>query len=171
MNKGYNMLDKRSYATNELIKIMKSALALNPHMEFLIEEFVRSEAGEYRIPLDYKVHTFNGKIARIEVINRIGAGQGTDTLFDENWQNVPNIGTKYKSGIYYDQPKCLSQILRYARMLSKAYEIYVRIDFYATDRGAVFGEFTPTPGIGTGFTKKADQLFTQYWDQYCPGKI
>jgi hypothetical protein len=35
---------------------------------------------------------------------------------------------------------------------SKAYEIFCRVDFYATDKGAVFGEFTPIPAVGKGFT-------------------
>ena len=32
-----------------------------------------------------------------------------------------------------------------------------RIDMYATERGPVFGEFTPTPEGGEGFTEWADR--------------
>ena len=49
--------------------------------------------------------------------------------------------------------------------------IFVRIDFYATDKGAVFGEFTPTPFRGLFFTPHADKLFIPLWDQYCNGLI
>jgi hypothetical protein len=40
---------------------MGKALQNNPQLEFLIEEFMRTEAGEYRIPDDYKFYMFNGK--------------------------------------------------------------------------------------------------------------
>ncbi|MEJ7679344.1 MAG: hypothetical protein WKG06_16095 [Segetibacter sp.] len=37
--------------------------------------------------------------------------------------------------------------------------------------GAVFGEFTPTPALGNGFTPDAQKLFTNYWDKFCKGMI
>jgi hypothetical protein len=62
-------------------------------------------------------------------------------------------------------------MLDQAKRLSRAYEIFVRIDFYATDNGAVFGEFTPTPSMGGGPTKFGQKLLMFYWDKYCNSKI
>jgi hypothetical protein len=56
-----------------------------------------------------------------------------------------SLTSNYPLGEVQRPPKCLSEMIEYARRLSKAYEIFCRIDFYATDKGAVFGEFTPTP--------------------------
>ena len=53
----------------------------------------------------------------------------------------------------------------------QSYKIFIRIDFYATDKGAVFGEVTPTPSLGIGFTPFANKLLTKYWDKFCPGMI
>lgn len=58
-----------------------------------------------------------------------------------------------------------------AKRLSNTYEIFTRIDFYATDKAAVFGEFTPTPGAGNDFTPEGDKLLSAYWDNYCNGMV
>lgn len=171
MDNGYNHMDQKHYTHDELTENMKQIINSNPLNEILIQEFLTSESGDYSIPTDYKVHTFNGEIARIEVIYRTGPGKGTVNVFDTNWEPKENIGKKYVNGIDKGSPKCLPQIINQAKTLSRAYQIYVRIDFYATAKGAVFGEFTPTPGIGIGFTNKADRLFTFYWDEYCEGMI
>ncbi|RYY37990.1 MAG: hypothetical protein EOP46_00515 [Sphingobacteriaceae bacterium] len=171
MNDGYNLMDKRYYTRDGILIKMKQMLRENTLNEILIEEFLMSEQGEYRIPVDYKVHTFNGEIARIEAIHRTGPCEGTVNVFDSYWDKKENIGKKYINANDITPPKCLQQIIRQAKILSSAYQIYVRIDFYATSKGAVFGEFTPTPGIGVGFTEKANRLFTFYWDEYCNGMI
>ncbi|MBL4678405.1 MAG: hypothetical protein JKY70_19715 [Mucilaginibacter sp.] len=171
MDDGYNHMDKRRYTVEELRCAMEVVLAQNRQNEFIVEEFLRTEEGKYQIPLDYKVHTFNGEIARIEVIDRKAPTVGLVNVFDANWNAVENIGVKFIEGDNLKPPHCLREIIDQSRILSKAYKIYVRIDFYATDKGAVFGEFTPTPGIGIGFTRKADYMFTRYWDAYCKGMI
>ena len=82
-----------------------------------------------------------------------------------------NLTSNYPLGEVQQPPKCLSEMIECARRLSKAYEIFCRIDFYATDKGAVFGEFTPTPAVGNGFTPNGDKLLADYWDRYCKGSI
>ncbi|NCD69367.1 ATP-grasp fold amidoligase family protein [Mucilaginibacter agri] len=173
MVNGVNLMDKKPYSNNQLIHIMQEVLLQVPHNEFLVEEFLMSEDGEYRIPTDYKLHTFNGEIARIEAIHRFSANKGIVRVFDADWNRQENIGEKYKDKekITDAPPACLPEIINQAKKLSRLYQIYVRIDFYATNRGAVFGEFTPTPGIGIGFTKNANHLFASYWDRHCYGMI
>ena len=39
----------------------------------------------------------------------------------------------------------------------------MRIDLYATTRGSVFGEFTPTPQGGKGYTPAADRWLGNLW--------
>jgi hypothetical protein len=169
---GVNLMDQRKYTPQEIIVKLSQVLELNPHYEFLIEEFVKTEAGEYKIPKDYKMYMFNGEIARIEVINRLSPTEGFTSYYDENWNRMESKGVKYAQTSYNEEPpQCLNEIIQNARTLSKAYEIFVRIDFYATNKGAVFGEFTPTPGYGNYFTPAADKMFTEYWNTFCTGKI
>ncbi len=171
MDKQYNHMDKRTYTEADLRDVMAAALAKDPHQEFLIEEFVRSEQGEYGIPKDFKIWTFNGQIAAITVINRTSPKGGLSNSYDENWNVIEDIGFVYEPAPRIEPPACLNEMLNAARKLSKAYEIFVRIDFYATDKGAVFGEFTPTPGRGRGYTPNSDKRLASYWDNYCKGMI
>ena len=62
-------------------------------------------------------------------------------------------------------------MVKQAEELSKFYEIFVKRSFYATDKEAVFGGFTPTPFISSCFTSDAGKLFNNYWDQYCQEKF
>lgn len=105
-----------------------------------------------------KFYMFNGPIAGIQVINRLSASKGLNSWYDENWNQMISITSNYKQGKVQPAPKCLSQMIEYAKKLSKVYKIFARIDFYATDKGAVFGEFTPTPAMRNGFTPEGDIL-------------
>ena len=171
MDNKMNHMDKRIYTEGELKSIMAEALGKNPHQRFLVEEFVKSEQGEHRIPVDYKMSFFNGELAVINVINRTSPKSGRSSSYDENWNMVEDIGRLYQQAPYQDPPACLGEMIGHARKLSETYKIFVRIDFYATDKGAVFGEFTPTPGRGNGFTPKADKMLLGYWDKYCRDMI
>lgn len=173
MANSVNVMDKQSYLPADIIAILSHVLKQNPYLEFLVEEFVRTEKGEYSIPDDYKFYMFNGEVAVIEVINRFGPDSGLVCYYDTNWNMITSIVSekKYSTGKYQEKPACFSQMLEQAKRLSKAYEIFVRIDFYATDKGCVFGEFTPTPGSAKYFTSKGDKLFIKHWDSYCNGMI
>lgn len=114
---------------------------------------------------------FNGEIGCIQVINRLNCSEGFTTWYDENWNLLPNLTVNYPDGEEQRAPQCLTQMIEAAKKLSKTYSIFCRIDFYATDKGAVFGEFTPTPALGKGFTKDGDKLLAGYWAKYCKGMI
>lgn len=171
MKDGMNLMDKKSHTPESIRTILGEALQKNPCLEFLVEEFLRDEAGEHRIPDDYKVYMFNGELASIQVINRLGPSKGFTSCYDEDWNRIPNVNIYYPQAPLQKAPECLQGILDQARLLSKSYEIFVRIDFYATDKGAVFGEFTPTPFMGTSFTPEAESTFVAYWDRFCKGMI
>jgi hypothetical protein len=171
MSHSTNLMDGKTYTKEDIKKVLAKALSENQRLAFLIEEFVRTEDGKYKIPDDYKLYTFKGEIACIQVINRLGPSKGYTTCYDKNWQIMENVNTYYPKGDYQQPPKYLQEMLKQAKELSKSYEIFVRIDFYATDKGAVFGEFTPTPFMGSCFTSAADKLFINYWDKLCKGKV
>lgn len=62
-------------------------------------------------------------------------------------------------------------MVQLAKQLSKTYQLFVRVDFYATDKGAVFGEFSLTPHLGKNFTPYGEKLLTSYRDKYCNGMV
>ena len=44
-------------------------------------------------------------------------------------------------------PDCTDELISTAKLLGKSVEMFMRIDLYATTRGAVFGEFTSQPMV------------------------
>ena len=172
MENGRNLMDGRKYSDKKIIKALQNALINDPHREFLIEEFVRTEKGEYKIPNDYKFYMFNGNLSFVQVINRFSIKKGFTSFYDKEWNLLENVNSIYKQAPdFQEKPKCFDAMNDCAVKLSKSYEIFVRVDFYATDKGAVFGEFTPTPGLGAAFTPFGDKLLIEYWDAYCKGMI
>ena len=169
---GTNLMDKQTYSTESIKIILSESLKYNPHLEFLIEEFIKTEKSEHKIPDDYKMYMFNGKVATIEVINRLSPTEGSLSCYDKDWNMTPNTAVnKFPQAAFQQPPRCFAEMTEQAKRLSKAYEIFVRIDFYATDKGAVFGEFTPTPGAANYLTPETEKMFIEYWDTYCNGKI
>jgi hypothetical protein len=171
MKNGYNLFDKKQYTPQEIRTVLQQQVASNQHLHFLIEVFLKNEKGETAILKDYKIFCFNGEIACIWVIDRLSPTSGFASFYDEHWQPLKLVNTKYPQSEYQEPPCCLKEMLDQAKRLSRAYEIFVRIDFYATDNGAVFGEFTPTPSMGGGTTKFGQKLLMFYWDKYCNSKI
>jgi hypothetical protein len=45
---------------------------------------------------------------------------------------------------------------------------YMRIDFFATDGGCVFNEFSSAPGRGEGYTPYCNGVFGALWAERFP---
>lgn len=142
-------------------------------LPILVEEFVTTEDGEYQLPVEYKCHVFGETVGAIQVIQRSGDPQHTRQRFytaqwklfeDQMWPNLP-------PGTYIDPPQCLEEMLTLAKKLGKAYGAYVRVDFYASEKGCVFGEFSSTPARGRGFTTYADDYFGTLWQENLADEI
>lgn len=176
MQGNLNLLDNLTYTQDDIVAEMAKVSAQNPDVAFLCEEFLADESGRYRIPDDYKFYMFNGEVACIQLINRWGPKQegikGTVQYYDENWKLMDKIRkSAYTEGKYQQAPNCLPEMISFAKTLSKAYQIFVRVDLYATQKGAVFGEFCPTPARGYGFTPFGNKLLVNAWDKNCKGLI
>jgi hypothetical protein len=171
MKGSFNLMDEKTYSKDDIKLALSKALSANEKLEFLIEEFVRTEAGEYRIPDDYKFYMFNGEIGCIQVINRVNNKEGYTSWYDKDWNLLPNLTTNFPDGARQPRPECFLEMIEFAKKLSESYRIFIRIDLYATDKGAVFGEVTPTPALGIGFTPLADNILTRYWDRFCKEMI
>lgn len=171
MNNSNNLMDGKDYLPGEIKKALSAPLQENKNAVFLLEEFLKTEQGEYKIPDDYKFYMFNGNVGCIQIINRLSGTDGYTSWYNKDWKPLPNFTANYPDGKEQAPPACLLEMTAAAERLSKAYQIFCRIDFYATDKGAVFGEFTPTPALGKGFTPAGDKLLTAYWDKFCKGMI
>ena len=61
-------------------------------------------------------------------------------------------------------------MLTYARRLGKVYDHYIRVDFFQTDNGPIFCEFTPTPCLGLHVTQTGNKYLMDCWNRMCPDK-
>jgi hypothetical protein len=171
MDNGFNLFDQKNYTPDLIRAELKNAISKHAKLEFLFEEFVRTEDGRYEIPNDYKFLCFNGEVASIVVIDRVSPKMGYSHFYDEHWNKMKKLHYRYPGKEEQVKPACFDQMLAQAKQLSKAYGIFIRLDFYATNRGPVFGEFTPTPGMGKNFTPYGKSLLINYWDKHCQGLI
>jgi len=113
----------------------------------IVEKLLLTKKGE--IPMDYKVHCFNGKPHLIQV----DIGRGTDEHY-RNWYNIewnrlpfkwssPKEKGKRTDPATFDvaKPKNLNEMISLSNKLSEPFD-YVRIDWYDTMGKLYFGEIT-----------------------------
>ena len=133
----------------------------------LIEEFVRTEDGQYTLPREYKCFMFGQALAFIEVVIRERDGQAVHAFYSADWrrESMP-ISTRYPESPAISPPRCLDALVDAARRLGAAYGSFVRVDMYASDRGCVFGEFSGRP-VNT-FTPEGSRYLGEFWERSLP---
>lgn len=165
------VLDGRHLTAAELRRELRQQFGRVRRAPLLVEEFITNEDGRHVIPVDYHCHMFGSRIGAVEVSPRQGRDPGASTrnFYTESWQPLPEpmyVGIQY--GGEFEPPRCLDELLHFARVLGTAYGTYVRIDFYASQRGCMFGEFAPTPARGRYFSPFADRYFEEIWRETFP---
>lgn len=160
---GRNIFNNQEYSPEQIREFFRGTMSrVAPYGYLMVEELLLPEEGGAQSK-DHKCHVFAGKVAFIEVIDRI---KGVATWYLRDWSLPPqSIGTgKFQQGPYEEPPAHYQKLLEYAEKLGGAYgPEYVRIDFYLTNRGCVFGEFTATPNQGLGQTTYGDRILGKLW--------
>lgn len=112
---------------------------------------------EEKLPIDYKIHCFNGKPVFTLCCSNREESLKLD-VYDKNWNKIDAIIEKYKSNKHIEKPKDYEKMLEIAETLSKDIKI-VRVDFYELDGKALLGELTFTPAAGRPnyFTREFDE--------------
>lgn len=109
-----------------------------------------------KIPNDYKVNCFNGKVEFIYVsIDR--EGQNCRKIYNINWEEIEFAilqMDKVKKGqplidkhCQVEKPETLPLMIEFAEKIGKQYP-YIRVDFYDVDGKLYFGEITHHHGGG-----------------------
>ena len=138
---------------------------------WMVEEFLRPESWseDEKIPRDWKFYCFGEEIALIHVVLR---NSTVDKYANVHHYFSPDL-RQFQRRICDSRPvpdaplffpQCWDEMVKKVKMLGKKLGCFMRIDMYATDKGPVFGEFTPTPEGGEGFTEWADRYLATFWE-------
>jgi hypothetical protein len=168
---GRNLRTGKNIEANEIKHLVSDATKYyDPHgrransihlikPKILIEELLTPESDSNgALCLDYKCNLICGRLHSILLISGRFSKISVRQHFDKNWNPIiiKNYD-KQSTSENITAPKCLPEIVYWAERLGSLWnDTYLRIDFYATNRGAVFGEFTFNPAAGNGFVDSAD---------------
>ncbi|MCK6461712.1 MAG: hypothetical protein L6Q95_17655 [Planctomycetes bacterium] len=167
---GRELLRRDKASTTDLRARLRRGSGRLPLTPLIVEQFVARGEGDDRLPLEYKFHTFAGAVAAIQAVERTDTDTACMRYYTPRWEPFEDVmDTARPPSDLRDPPGCLPEMLDLARRLGKEIGTYMRIDFFATDRGCVFNEFASTPSIREPkFTPFCDDLFGTFWREKCP---
>lgn len=170
MNKGINMLDGKAWSRDEIIEFISSQPSVNENAKtkLMIEEYLVHWSDEDKIADDYKFFMFGSKIAYVSIIERNDGKDMKSNRFwnvSEDWELIDFqiMQSQLPEKSLPEKPDCWGQLCEMAKEIGSTINMFMRVDLYATSRGPVFGEFTPQPHGGKGFTPSADKWLTTLW--------
>jgi hypothetical protein len=139
----------------------------------LVEEFVPSAGAGWRLPIEYKCHTFGSTVAAVQVLERTGRLTGIHRYYTPRWELFPDVmDAHYPLAPPRAPPRCLDEMLGAAAQLGQAIGTYMRIDFFGGVAGAVFNEFSSTPHVQKPiYTRYCDEMFGALWQQRFPDAV
>lgn len=163
MNNGYGdvlfVKESSSLSKQAVVNHFKSAIqnkhglaSAEPHYlkiqpQIIAEQYI---ATDDKPLVDYKIWCFNGKPYSIfTVSNRdYQTHIGKCAVYDKDWNRQDyNLSKQYRNDVPVKKPDCLSEMLRYAAILSEGFP-QVRVDFYEVNGKVYFGEMTFTAACG-----------------------
>ena len=119
----------------------------NIEPRIIVEKLLQDQHGN--IPLDYKLHCFNGLVRMIQVDMGRGTNNHYRNWYNPKWQREPYKWSSPKGiGKFTDpsddevpKPNTLEEMIRLSEILSQPFD-YVRVDWYDVDDKLYFGELT-----------------------------
>jgi glycosyltransferase involved in cell wall biosynthesis/lipopolysaccharide biosynthesis regulator YciM len=137
---------------------------------WMVEEFLSPEAWreDEIIPRDWKFFCFGGEIALIHAVLRISTIEKEKNIHHYFTPDLRQIKRRIcqtrpvpEEPLFF--PDCWDEMVLQVKKIGSELDCFMRIDMYATEGGPVFGELTPTPDGGAGFTEWADRYLATFW--------
>lgn len=127
----------------------------------MVEELLEPCSGD--VLYDIKCFCFYGKVKYIQVINPIDRNECCMYNREGTLEYIYKKDAYSKSN-FVKKPKYFNDVIKEATKVASHFtkDYALRIDFYSTTKGVVFGEFTFNPNAGNGLTKIGDKLMGSY---------
>lgn len=110
----------------------------------ICEEFIEGIGED--VPIDYKIHCFNG-VAKF-ALACVDRYKDLSLLFyDLDWNRLEYQSKEYYSTKHVSKPILLNEMIRIAEELAKDFD-FVRVDFFESKGKLYIGELTFTPNAG-----------------------
>ena len=127
----------------------------------LIEEFL--DAGDGKVPEDYKIFCFDGE-PRFIAVDTDRFTNHKRNIYDLEWNFMKGVTLNFPNDNPLQVPEKLEELITYAKLLSQGFP-HVRVDLYIVKDKVYFGEMTFTNGAGFDkikpkeFDEKLGELF------------
>lgn len=136
----------------------------------VLEELVNDPRMPEGGPIDYKVHTFFGRVGLVECKRRTpgpdGGAISAFTVYDETWRPLGNLFGEDVHDRTIPPPRDPDQLLELARRVSSAVpRPYLRVDLMEDESGPVVGELTPEPGGSVLIERAQDRRLGEMWEE------
>jgi len=138
----------------------------------IVEEFVQDYDRQFAIPRDFKVYVAGGKAWVVQVIDRNGPkAQRSHSLYARDWTRFDDaFQTSYLPKPPIPTPPLLPELISAAESMACDLGAFLRLDFYLSSNGPIFGEITWSPFGGWGFTQFGAHYMCHLMDSF-PDRI
>ena len=136
----------------------------------IVEEFVRDYNPQFAIPRDFKVYVAGGKAWVVQVVDRNGP-KFKRAFYTREWTKFADpFNTINLPAPPIPAPPLLPKLISAAELMAGDLGAFLRLDFYLTSEGPIFGEITWNPLGGFGFTRFGARYLCRLMDRF-PDKI
>lgn len=181
-SKGISLVDdrfdlfKRQRFESSFLELYEPMLSVWKSREFIVEELIRDVDSQYdpylNIPRDFKCFAAEGEFFWVNIYDRNypKISEMKMACYDENWTRLSKTAESYRDAGKMAEPKYFDELKEAVCLLSRNFPYFMRFDFYLSDRGPVFGEFTHTPSEGMHQTEFGERTQLQLLFLYPDGK-
>jgi hypothetical protein len=140
----------------------------NAQTTIVVEEFIADHDPAFVIPRDYKVYVAGGQAHVILVVDKNHPrGQWQQSFYTRDWTPIRDVfQNAHRRGPDIPPPARLGELLDLAERIAGDIGCFMRLDFYLAADRVVFGEFTPYPDAGNGYTAYADRMLCALMDAF-----
>ena len=152
----------------ELQSRLPRSRRLRRPLPVLIEEFVQTGASAVA-PLEVKCHAFGEHVAALQFLERHSPGVVRQRYYTPAWEPFPEpMQLHPEEDAVREPPPGVAEMVRLATAIGRSLGTYMRVDFFATEHGPVFNEFSSVPLRGKHGTPYRDRHFGDLWAELIP---